>query len=128
MQELRQYFKETKGSGVLVTSDSQGKVDALVFPKPIIDENGYIVFISQDAVLSKNLKENPRALFVFTEYTKPNKGIRLELVKSHEDYETEIRYSLKHQEFSKKNSATRFLYFFKLENKLPLLERGQEEN
>ncbi len=127
MQELRQYFKQTKGNGVLITSGKEGKVDAIVYPKPIIDQNDYVVFVTQDPIAYQNLSHNPRAMFVFMEYFQPNQGVRLELIKSHEENESAVQYSMESQKFSTKKQNVKHILSFQLQNKLPLYERGDEE-
>ncbi len=127
MQELRQYFKQTKGNGVLITSNRHGQVDAITYPKPIIDQNDYLVFITQDPLVYQNLSHNPQAMFVFLEYFQPNKGLRLKLLKSHEENETAIQYSMQSQNFSKKQSEIKHIISFHLQDKLPLFDRTDKE-
>jgi hypothetical protein len=38
--ELKEYFEQTHGRGVLATADSDGKVDAAVYSRPHILEDG----------------------------------------------------------------------------------------
>ena len=39
---LKEYFENTKGTGVLATSDRQGKVNAAIFARPHILEDGTV--------------------------------------------------------------------------------------
>ena len=48
MKELREYFENVKGRGVLATSDEKGMVDAAVYRTPHFMEDGTVAFIMAD--------------------------------------------------------------------------------
>jgi len=62
--DLKDYFEATKGTGVLATADSSGKVDAAVYSRPHFMEDGSIAFIMRDRLTHHNLQSNPHATFL----------------------------------------------------------------
>jgi hypothetical protein len=44
MKNLKEYFESTKGSGVLASADSSGKVDAAIYSRPHFVEEGSLAF------------------------------------------------------------------------------------
>jgi hypothetical protein len=77
MKNLKEYFENTKGSGVLATADSSGKVDAAIDTRPHFLEEGTLVFIMHDRLIHHNLKSNPYATFLFMEDGPGYNGKRL---------------------------------------------------
>ena len=65
--DLREYFENTKGFGVLATSDSEGRVDAAVYARPHFMDNGTIALIMRDRLTHHNLQSNSHAAFLFRE-------------------------------------------------------------
>ena len=63
--ELQEYFENGKGLGVLSTADAQGVVDAAVYAKPHIMEDGSVAFIMADRLTHHNLQSNPYASAFF---------------------------------------------------------------
>ncbi len=45
---LKTYFDETKGLGVLSTADGKGRVNAAVYARPHMMEDGGLAFIMRD--------------------------------------------------------------------------------
>ena len=62
---LKMYFDETKGMGVLSTSDGDGHVNAAVYARPHVMEDGKLAFIMQDRLSHHNLQTNPHAAYLF---------------------------------------------------------------
>ena len=42
--EMKDYFENTAGTGVLSTADGSGKVDAAVYSRPHVLEDGCVAF------------------------------------------------------------------------------------
>jgi hypothetical protein len=40
--EDREYFEKTKGHGVLATADGEGRVDAAVYARPHLTDEGHL--------------------------------------------------------------------------------------
>ena len=67
LSESCEYFKNTKGIGVLSTADDSGKVNSAIYSRPHILDDGGIAFIMRDRLTHHNLTENPRAAYLFVE-------------------------------------------------------------
>ena len=88
MSELKAYFENTEGFGVLSTADADGKVDAAAYARPHFMEDGTIAFIMRDRLTHHNLQANPHAHYLFRESAAGYKGKRLFLAKAGELSET----------------------------------------
>jgi hypothetical protein len=122
--ELAQYFKNTKGLGVLATADDGGRVDTAIYSRPHFMEDGTLAFIMKDRLSHANLQTNPFASFLFVEEGRGYQGKRLYLRKVGEEKETERLYSLRRRVSSSEadpENDPRFLVFFELERVRPLV-------
>jgi hypothetical protein len=126
MEELKTYFENTGGTGVMATSDAAGKVDAAVYSRPHFMEDGTLAFIMRDRLTHRNIRENPHAAFLFIEDGPGYKGKRLYLTMVREETETELLYKLRRRTFTaeKDRQEVKFLVFFKLDKELPLVGSG----
>jgi hypothetical protein len=125
---LSEYFENTKGVGVLATADSDGKVDAAIYARPHIMEDGSIAFIMRDRLSHANLQSNPRAAFLFMEDGSGYKGKRLYLVKIREEENSERIKELSRRSYNSDKEGlkeSKFLVFFKLEQEIPLIGSGK---
>lgn len=81
---LRDYFENTDGRGVLATSDSKGIVDAAVYARPHFVDDDTCMFLMADRLTHKNLQDNPHAAYLFMEQSEHYVGKRLYLTKTKE--------------------------------------------
>ena len=123
--DLKEYFDNTKGLGVLATADGDGKVDAAVYARPHFMENGTIAMIMRDRLTHHNLQSNPHAAFLFHENGPGYQGKRLFLTKVGEEQNTELLQSLRRREYIDEKDETRFLVFFEIDKELPLVGSGE---
>ena len=86
---LREYFEDTPGTGVLATSSPDGRVDAAVYSRPHILEDGTAAFLMHERLTHANLGENPHAAYLFIEEGGGYRGLRLFLTKVREEEEGE---------------------------------------
>ena len=121
MEKLQEYFKNTKGIGVLATADSDGKVDAAIYSTPHFLEEGTLAFIMRDRLTHHNLKSNSSATFLFIEEGAAYKGRRLFLKKVREDNNSELINKIKRRKYTDDNQEPRYLVYFSLEKELPLI-------
>jgi hypothetical protein len=121
---LKDYFEAHKGTGVLATADSSGKVDAAVYSRPHFMEDGGIAFIMRDRLTHHNLQSNPHATFLFIENGPGYNGKRLFLKKVREEQNPELIKKIKRRKYTDDNEEPRFLVFFALEKELPLIGGG----
>ena len=122
--KLQDYFESATGVGVMSTADSGGKVDAAIYARPHIMDDGTIAFIMRDRLTHHNLLENPYATYLFIEAERGYKGLRLFLRKDREDQDLELigqmtRRSLTPEEDEAK--GPKFLVYFKIEKALKLI-------
>jgi len=122
---LKDYFEEQKGTGVLATADSSGKVDAAIYSRPHFMEDGTIAFIMRDRLTHHNLQSNPYATFLFIENGPGYKGKRLYLKKTREENNPELIRKIKRRKYTDDDEEPKFLVFFTLEKELPLIGAGQ---
>jgi hypothetical protein len=125
MMELKQYFEDTKGVGVLATADADGKVDAAIYAKPHFMEDGTLAMIMRDRLTHHNLQSNLHATFLFMEDGPGYKGKRLFMTKVREEKDTELLYSLRRRQYPNDKEEAKFLVFFKLDKELPLVGAGK---
>ena len=128
--ELKEYFEETEGTGILATSDDQGRVDVAVYAKPHFMDDGNIAFIMADRLTHHNLRSNPGAAYLFVEEGPGYKGVRLFLTKVREEQDSDLLYSIRRRRYPNKGEKgkTRFLVFFQVDKVLPLIGEGREKD
>ncbi|MHC4476661.1 MAG: pyridoxamine 5'-phosphate oxidase family protein [Planctomycetota bacterium] len=122
---LKEYFENTKGIGVLATADSDGKVDAAVYARPHFTEDGTLAVIMRDRLSHLNLQSNPHATYLFIENGPGYKGKRLFLKKVREEQDTELLESLRRRQYIDEKEESKFLVFFELDKGLPLIGAGK---
>jgi hypothetical protein len=127
IMSLSNYFENARGIGVLSTADGEGRVDAAVYSRPHIMDDGAVAIIMRDRLSHANLQSNPHAAYLFVEDGPGYKGKRLFLTKIREEKETDLLYRLKRRERSSEEDAERgekFLVFFRIDKELPLVGSG----
>ena len=118
--DLKDYFENQKGLGVLATADAEGKVDLAVYSRPHVMDAETVAFIMPDRLTHHNLQSNPHAAYLFLEEGVENKkfqGLRLFLTKTREEQDSELLHSLRRRRYGDDETA-RFLVFFKIGKKL----------
>jgi hypothetical protein len=120
---LKDYFDNAQGLGVLATSDADGKVDAAVYSRPHVMAEDTVALIMHDRLSHHNLDSNPHAAYLFVEEGTKSKGKRLFLTKVKEEKDTELLQSLRRRDYGDKKDL--YLVYFKVDKVLPLV--GGEE-
>ena len=126
--ELNEYFENTKGLGVLATADASGKVNAAVYARPHILEDGTIALIMRDRLTHHNLTSNPHAAYLFREEGNSYKGKRFHLTKIREEEDSDLLHQLRRRQYlSEKDEGqeSKFLVIFQLDKELPLIGPGK---
>ena len=80
--------------GVLATADSEGRVDAAVYSRPHVMDDGTAAFIMRERLTHENLKSNPHAAYLFMEKSEKFVGKRLFLTKIKRDSGTSVTFGL----------------------------------
>jgi len=123
---LADYFAGKQGTGILATADGEGRVNAAVFSRPHVLEDGRVAFIMPDKLTHHNLQINPHAVYLFLEQGSHWTGKRLYLYKTDEEKDSALLQSLRRGRHSKKD-IPRYLVFFKLQKALPLIGAGEDQ-
>lgn len=130
--ELKRYFREHKGLGVLSTADAKGRVNAAVYAEPHIIDKDRVAFIMADKLTRANIGKNPYAVYLFKENGSGYKGIRLYLKKqaAYKDQDfiqqiCNITYS-GGPYCSRESLKGSYLLSFKVEKTLPLVGEGKK--
>jgi hypothetical protein len=127
--DLREYFENVKGSGVLATADDQGHVDVAVYASPHIMDENTIAFIMPDRLTHHNLQSNSHAAYLFREDGPGYKGVRLFLTKVREEKDSELLHSIRRKKYAAEKGeeeTSRFLVFFTVDKTLPLIGAGKD--
>jgi len=124
--DLKEYFRTTKGIGVMATADKDGKVNAAIYARPHFIEDGTIAFIMRDRLTHHNIQSNPQTTYLFVEDGPGYKGKRLYLTKIREEQDGELIESLRRRSYKNDKDKVRFLLIFRLDDTLPLVGPGEE--
>lgn len=130
---LRDYFQNTKGTGILATSDSSGKVNVAVYSRPHYpgDDEQELAFIMADRLSHENLQSNPQAAYLFTEHGEGYNGKRLFLTKTREESDPDKIAGLRRRnlppECEGTDGKTRYLVYFRVDGTRPLIGTATEE-
>jgi pyridoxamine 5'-phosphate oxidase-like protein len=121
--ELKEYFENIKGLGVMSTADGNGNVNAAVYSRPHFMKDGSLAFIMRDRLTHENIRSNPHASFLFKEDGAGYKGKRLYLTKIREEENIALIESLARRSYlaDQESKESRFLVFFKLDKERPLM-------
>ena len=125
--DLKAYFENTQGLGVLATADASGKVNTAVYARAHILEDGSIAMIMRDRLTHHNLSSNPHASYLFKEEGKGYKGRRFHLTKIREEKESELLHQLKRRQYLNEKDEgqdPKYLVIFQLDKELPLIGAG----
>ncbi len=102
--DVASYFKDTGGTGILATADSQGKVDIAVYAHPHVIDETTVAFIMRHRQSYANLTSNPHASYLYMENISGLMGTRLYLTKKSEDDDAELIESMTKRTGQDKNS------------------------
>ena len=124
--ELKGYFQNSKGVGVLSTADGSGQVNAAIYSRPHFMDDGSLAFIMRDRLSHRNLLSNPHAAYLFKEDGPGYNGKRLYLTKIREEENSPLIDSLSRRTYpaDPESKGSRFLVFFKLVKERPLVGNG----
>jgi hypothetical protein len=125
--DLKKYFETTKGTGVIATADSEGKVNTAIYSRPHVFDDGTVAFLMRQKLTHHNLQSNPYASFLFHESGPGYSGLRLHLKKIKEETDSPLiakmtRGNLTPEE--DKAKGPKYLVHFKVEKILPLIGSG----
>lgn len=121
---LKDYFSEAQGIGVIATSDAHGVVDTAIYASPHVLEKDTVAFIMRDRLSHKNLQENNHANYLYMEAGRGYRGIRLFLTKLDETEDHNLIESMTRRNLSPEEDRAKgkkFLVRFKVDKILNLI-------
>ncbi|OIP48998.1 MAG: pyridoxamine 5'-phosphate oxidase [Deltaproteobacteria bacterium CG_4_10_14_3_um_filter_60_8] len=125
--KLHEYFANTNGRGVLATADSNGRVDAAIYSKPHMQDDGTLAFVMRNHLTHKNTLVNPNATYLFMEDGPHYHGVRLFLKKLREDDDPELIATMTRRHLSPAEDQAKgpkYVVYFQVEKILPLIGAG----
>lgn len=120
--DLKMYFEETSGFGVLATADADGRVDAAIYSRPHVIDETTVAFIMAEKLTHRNLTTNPHAVYLFRESRPGYLGKRLYLTKLKEEQDSPLIEQLRRKKHAMEDESnhTRFLVYFHIDKIRPL--------
>jgi len=128
--DLKKYFETAKGTAVLATADSEGKVNAAIYSRPHVFDDGTVAFLMRRKLTHHNLQSNPHAAFLFHESGPGYSGIRLHLKKIQEETESPLIAKMTRGNLTPEQDRAKgpkYLLHFSVEKILPLIGSGEKE-
>jgi len=121
---LKAYFENVPGLGILATADSDGIVDLAVYSKPHVIDDTTVAFVMRERLSHQNLKSNPNAAYMFVEKGDEYRGRRLYLTEIREETNSSLI-----EEFRKRqpeicpagDDSNKYLVFFQVNDVWPLV-------
>jgi hypothetical protein len=120
---LAEYFENTKGLGVLATSDADGNVDIAVYSRPYIIDENTVAFSMLEKQSYSNIQSNPKAAYMFVEEGEGYAGKRLHLTMTGEEKDEERIKQIRQQHSKAKDydEKVRHLVYFIVDKIRPLV-------
>jgi hypothetical protein len=126
--DRKKYFDNNRGIGVLSTADSGGKVDAAIYSRPHVMNDGTLAFVMRERLTHHNLQSNPYAVFLFIEEGGGYRGVRLFLRKVGEEKDSPLAEELRRRWISPEEDRVKgpkYLVTFTVDKELPLIGSGE---
>ena len=127
---LKEYFDTNHGTGVLASADKNGMVDAAIYSRPHVFEDGTVAFLMRERLTYHNVQANPYATYIFVEGGAGYSGIRLYLKMIKEDNDPDLIAKMTRSWLSPQEDKTKgakHLVHFKIEKILQLIGSEQAD-
>ncbi|MCE5269315.1 MAG: hypothetical protein LLG00_15670 [Planctomycetaceae bacterium] len=125
---LSKYFEQSKGVGVLATTDLAGQVNQAIYARPLFlnkDDEGTCSFVMANRLTHDNVGHNPSASYLFLEEGEGYAGMRLSLVVIEEETDSEkIQTIRRRNNLPISEEDSKYLVHFHIEGVRPLLGNG----
>jgi len=126
---LKDYFEQATGLGVLSTVAGDGTVSSAVYARPHCFDDGTVGFIMPERLTYRNLTENGKASYLFHQTPENGErkyeGLRLHLTKVSEDDDQERIDGMRRRRYGDARDG-RHLIIFAVDRQLPLVGPGDE--
>ena len=118
---LEEFFKNSKGTGILATADADGNVDIALYTKPFVIDEKTVAFIMLNKLSYNNLQSNPKAAYMFLQENYQGKRLYLKKIKEEKD-QAKINEMLRRKYDDKDVLAKeKSLVYFEIEKDIPIL-------
>ena len=127
---IKEYFDTNHGTGVLASADNNGMVDAAIYSRPHVFEDGTVAFLMRERLTYHNVQANPYATYLFVEGGAGYSGIRLYMKMIKEDNDPDLIAKMTRSWLSPqedKSKGAKHLVHFKIENILQLIGSEQAD-
>jgi hypothetical protein len=94
---VKAYFETAEGIGILSTADGAGNVDAAIYAKPHVVDSETVTFVMRQRRTFDNLRDNPKAVYLFIEKAPGYRGKRLYLEKIGEESDPQVVGPARHR-------------------------------
>lgn len=122
--DLKDYFENAHGFGVLATADKNGTVNAAVYARPHMTDDGEAAFIMANRRSHRNISENPSASYLFHAHGEdtegPYDGVRISLTYLREDDDQELIDTIRRR-LRMETGGKRHLVYFRVDEVRPLI-------
>ncbi len=118
---LKDYFSNARGLGILSTAHSSGSVNSALYSRPHFLGDDLVSFIMRDRLTRANLLTNPKANYMFVQQSDGLNGVRLNLHKVSESSDQQQIAKLSRRGKDTENGEQRYLVSFKVEKVLSLI-------
>lgn len=126
--DLKAYFDNAEGMGILSTADGGGNVDAALYGRPHMQADGTLGLIMQPRRSYNNLLANPKAVYMFIEKGPGYTGKRIYLEKLREEADPEqVQAARRSRHGCKEGDEQAKLVFFTVNHIRPLVGDTEEK-
>jgi flavin reductase (DIM6/NTAB) family NADH-FMN oxidoreductase RutF len=125
-QEMKEYFENARGVGVLATADADGKVNVAIYARPHFldaEDDTVASFIMNERLSYSNIQANSNAAYLFMEEGDEYVGKRLSLTKIGQDDDQEKIKSLRRRSLPDEcyEGKSKHLVHFRIDGVRPLI-------
>jgi hypothetical protein len=124
---LKEYFKNNAGVGILATANKEGIVNTAIYARPHVFDDVTVAFVMRNKLSRQNIHENHSASYLFKENS-GYKGVRLSLKMVDESEDQKLIAELSRRSpYSEEDGEKRFLVRFSVEYARTLIGDQQLE-
>jgi hypothetical protein len=112
---LKSYFQEHEGIGILATCDPNATVNMALYVKPLIINQTTIALVMRQRLSHQNLKADSHAAYMFIENGLDYKGIRLYLTMQREEINQSVVEAMRKEQpliYPDNDDSEKYLVFF----------------
>jgi hypothetical protein len=134
--DLKSYFEQHEGIGILATCDPAAMVDMAVYAKPYVIDASTVAFVMRQQLSHQNIRGHLNAAYMFIEKaedykaSEDYKGVRLYLTLQREEINQSVIEGMHKKNpciYSDKDDSEKYLVFFTVTRLRPLVGNGPVE-